>query len=186
MKKILYTYIQRMKGGEKHPPQRKFSKVMWSWLGAFFGIYTISVLNEAMGTDHTDSMLMLAPFGASSVLIYAAPHAEFSQPRNFVAGHFISTIIGVSVYEFLPFDVAILSAIAVSIAIVVMYYSNTLHPPGGATALAVVVGSPQMHEAGYMFAFSPILLDCFVLLLIALLINNLSNNPKRHYPRYWF
>lgn len=185
MKNNFLTYIKRMRGGEEHPPQRPFSKIAWSWLGAFIGIYTISIVNKLISINHTDSMLLLGSFGASAVLIYAAPNAEFSQPRNFLGGHFISTIIGVSVYKFLPFDISILSAIAVSLAIVIMYYTNTLHPPGGASALAVVLGSEEMHELGYMFAFSPVLLDSFILFVIALVINNLSNNPKRHYPRYW-
>jgi len=174
-----------MKGGEKNPPQRSFSKIAWSWLGAFLGIYSISLLNTIMNTNHADSMLLLGSFGASAVLIYAAPHAEFSQPRNFLGGHFISALIGVSVYKFLPFDISILSAIAVSFSIIVMFYTNTLHPPGGATALAAVVGSSQTHELGYLFAFSPVMLDSIILFIIALIINNLSDNPKRHYPRYW-
>lgn len=185
MKHKLLRYFRKMKGGEKHPPQRSFSKVAWSWLGAFLGIYAISVVNKIISTNPVDSVLLLGSFGASAVLIYAAPQAEFSQPRNFLGGHFISTIIGVSVYKFLPFDISVLSAISVSLSIVIMYYSNTLHPPGGATALAAVVGSEQMHSLGYMFAFSPVLLDSLILFVIALVINNLSNNPKRHYPRYW-
>lgn len=180
------SYLKRMKGGEKRPPKRALSKVIWSWFGAFLGIYSIAVLNDMMGSNHTDSILLLGSFGASSVLIYAAPHAEFSQPRNFVEGHFVSALIGVSVYKFLPFDIPMLCATAVSISIVVMFFANTLHPPGGATALAVVIGSPQIHEAGYLFAFLPVLLDSLILLAIALVINNLSNNPKRHYPRYWY
>lgn len=174
-----------MKGGEKHPPQRSFSKVAWSWLGAFIGIYTISVLNTIMNDNYTDSVLLLGSFGASAVLIYAAPHAEFSQPRNFLGGHFISALIGVAIYKYLPFDISILSAISVSLAIIVMYYTNTLHPPGGATALAAVVGSSQTHELGYMFAFVPVLLYSLILFVIALIVNNITDNPKRHYPRYW-
>lgn len=185
MKSKLFMYLNRMKGGEKSPPQRSFSKVAWSWLGAFLGIYTISIVNQLMSTNHTDSMLLLGSFGASAVLIYAAPHAEFSQPRNFLGGHFISALIGVSVYKFLPFDISILSALAVSFAIIVMFYTNTLHPPGGATALAAVVGSSQTHALGYIFTVSPVLLDSLILFVIALIINNLSDNPKRHYPRYW-
>lgn len=185
MKNKFLTYIKRMKGGETHPPHRPFSKVAWSWLGAFLGIYTISVINTMMNTNHVDSILLLGSFGASAVLIYAAPHAEFSQPRNFLGGHFISALIGISIYKFVPFDISILSALAVSLAIIIMYYSNTLHPPGGATALAAVVGSSQMHDLGYMLAFSPVLLDSCILFIIALVINNLSENPKRHYPRYW-
>ncbi|MDY0117302.1 MAG: HPP family protein [Sulfurimonadaceae bacterium] len=186
MKNRFFLYIRKMRGGEKPPQKKLFSKMTWSWLGAFIGVYCIAIVNELMHTEHNDSMLLLGSFGASAVLIYAAPYADFSQPRNFLGGHFISTMIGISVYKFLPFDISILGAIAVSFAIVVMYYTNTMHPPGGATALAAVVGSEQMHELGYMFAFSPVLLDSFILFIIALVINNLSDNPKRHYPRYWF
>lgn len=186
MKEIIFNYLRRMRGAEATPTRRPFSKITWSWLGAFLGIYAIANINVMINTQHTDALFLLGSFGASSVLIYAAPQAEFSQPRNFIGGHFISTIIGVSVYKFFSFDIAILSAIAVSASIVVMHLSNTLHPPGGATALVAIVGSPQTHELGYMFAFSPILLDSFVLLIIGLIINNLSNNPKRHYPRYWY
>jgi CBS domain-containing membrane protein len=66
-----------------------------------------------------------------------------------------------------------------------MHFTRTLHPPGGATALIAVIGSSQIHQLGYMFVLSPIALGALVMLLIALFVNNLSNNPKRHYPRYW-
>ncbi|MDA3946765.1 MAG: HPP family protein [Helicobacteraceae bacterium] len=186
MKHRLFVYFKRMKGGRQHHPKRPFSKVLWSWLGAFIGIYTIAIVNDLVNTDHTDALFLLGSFGASSVLIYAAPQAEFSQPRNFLGGHILSTIIGITIYKFLPFDIPTLSAIAVSLSIVVMYLTNTLHPPGGATALVAIVGSPQTHQLGYWFVLSPVLLDSVILLIIGLVINNMSANPKRHYPRYWF
>jgi len=185
MKEKLLNYLRRMKGGESRSPRKPFSKVAWSWIGAFLGVYSIAAVNNMINTEHTDALFLLGSFGASSVLIYAAPQAEFSQPRNFIGGHIISTLVGVSVYKFLSFDVAMLSAIAVSLSIVAMHLTNTLHPPGGATALVAIVGSPQTHELGYTFALSPVLLDSCILLVIGLLINNLSKNQKRHYPRYW-
>ncbi len=186
MKYTLLTYLKRMRGGEKHHAKRSFSKVAWSWVGAFLGIYAISIINNIMNINPNDSLFLLGSFGASAVLIYAAPQAEFSQPRNFIGGHLLSTFIGVAIYKYLSFDIVTLSAIAVSLVIVVMYITNTLHPPGGATALIAIVGSPHTHELGYMFVLSPILLDSLVLLIIGLVINNLSNDSHRHYPRYWF
>ncbi|WP_373031417.1 HPP family protein [Sulfurovum sp.] len=186
MKSKLLMYFQRMKGGKKHHPKRSFSKVIWSWLGAFIGIYSISIVNKIIDTNHTDALFLLGSFGASAVLIYAAPQAEFSQPRNFLGGHILSTIVGITIYKFLPFDIPTLSAIAVSLSIVVMYLTNTLHPPGGATALVAIVGSPQTHKLGYLFVITPVLLDSIILLIIGLIINNISGNPKRHYPSYWF
>jgi len=127
-----------------------------------------------------------ATFGASAVLIYGVPQAELSQPRNLIGGHIFSAFIGITVYKYVPLDISLLSALAVSLSIVVMHFTHTLHPPGGATALIAVIGSSQIHELGYMFLMTPIATGAFILLIIALAVNNMSNNPDRHYPRYWW
>lgn len=181
----MLSYAKRMRGSEKSPPRKPFSKIFWSWLGAFLGIYTISVLNTLIGMDTADSFFLVGSFGASAVLIYGAPQMDFSQPRNFLGGQVLSALVGVSVYRYLPFDLSVLSALAVSISIVVMHFTRTMHPPGGATALIAVIGTSQVHELSYRLVLSPILLGACVMLLIGLIVNNLSKNPKRHYPRYW-
>ena len=179
------SFFKRMRGGETCPPRKPFSKIAWSWLGAFLGIYLVSVMSRLMHLDLLNSMFLVGSFGASAVLIYGAPQAEFSQPRNLVGGHVISAIIGVSIYKYLSLDIAILGALAVSLSIVAMHFTRTLHPPGGATALIAVIGSAQVHSSGYMFVLSPIATGAVILLVVALFVNNLSSNPKRHYPRYW-
>ena len=179
-------YMKRMSGFEKSPPRKPFSKIFWSWLGAFLGIYIISNLNDSIHFNVVDKIFLIGSFGASAVLIYGAPQVEFSQPKNVLGGHILSALVGVTVFKFLSFDLSVLSAIAVSMAIVVMHFTGTLHPPGGATSLIAVIGSSQIHEMGYTFVFLPVALDAFVMLLVALIVNNLSKNSKRHYPRYWF
>ncbi len=179
------TYIKRMKGFEKSPPRKPFNKIDWSWLGAFLGIYIISILNDLIGMDRKTGFFLVGSFGASAVLIYAAPQLELSQPRNFLGGQIFSAFVGITVYKYLPFDLSILSAISVSIAIVVMHFTRTMRHPEGATALIVVIGSSQIHELSYWFVVSPVLLGTLVMLIIALIVNNLSKNSKRHYPRYW-
>ena len=174
-----------MRGGEKSPARKPFSKILWSFVGALVGIYLISVLNRYFYGDIQNALFLVGSFGASAVLIYGAPQAEFSQPRNLVGGHIVSALVGVSVYKYLNFDVMMLSALAVSLSTIVMHYTRTLHPPGGATALIAVIGNERVHEAGYMFALLPIAVGVTVLLLVAVIVNNLSSNPKRHYPRYW-
>ena len=182
---MLRTFFERMKGDEVCPPRKPFSKIAWSWLGAFIGIYLVSTLSRLTHADLLDSLFLVGSFGASAVLIYGAPQAEFSQPRNLLGGHIISAIVGVSIYNFLSFDIAILGALAVSLSIVAMHFTRTLHPPGGATALIAVIGSSEVHSTGYLFVLSPIGVGAFIMLLVALVVNNLSSNPKRHYPRYW-
>lgn len=185
MPSSVLLYLKKMCGGEKSPPRKPFSKIAWSWLGAFMGIYTISILNTLMEVDAVENFFLLGSFGASAVLIYGAPQLDFSQPRNFLGGQVISAFVGVSVYNYLPFDLSVLSALAVSLSIVAMHFTRTMHPPGGATALIAVIGGTQVHALSYMLVLSPVLLGAGVMLLIGLFINNFSSNPKRHYPRYW-
>lgn len=186
MRHQVRIYTRRMKGFEGCPPRKPLSKILWSWLGSLVAIYVISILNEKIHIDPKDTLFLVGSFGASAVLIFAAPQADFSQPRNFLGGHVLSALVGITLYKFVHVEIELLSAIAVSTAIVVMHFTRSLHPPGGATALVAIVGGAQTHELGYLFAFFPILLDSFVMFAIALLINNLSSNTKRHYPRYWF
>jgi CBS-domain-containing membrane protein len=182
---MIKHYLQRMRGGETCPPRKPFSKIAWSWLGAFIGIYLVSTLSRHTYSELLSSLFLVGSFGASAVLIYGAPQAEFAQPRNLIGGHIISATIGVTVYKYMPFDLALLGALAVSLSLVAMHFTRTLHPPGGATALIAVIGTAEIRDMGYMFVISPIGLGAIILLLVALVINNLSNNPKRHYPQYW-
>lgn len=174
-----------MRGGKDSPQRKPFSKIAWSWLGSFLGIYLVSSLHNFLHMDMINSVFLVGSFGASAVLIYGAPQAEFSQPRNLIGGHIISAFIGITIYKYVPFDISVLGALAVSLSIVVMHFTRTLHPPGGATALIAVIGSDSVHGLGYMFVISPIALGAFIMLIVALVVNNLSNNSKRHYPKYW-
>lgn len=160
-------------------------KIFWSWLGSFLGIYLIATLNNFVGLNDFDSFFLIGSFGAAAVLLYAAPHLEFSQPRNLLGGQILSALVGVSVYKYFTFDISLLSALAVSLAIVVMQLTHTLHPPGGATALIAVIGSPKIHELGYTYVIFPVLSSTLVMLVIALIINNLPKNSTGNYPRRW-
>lgn len=178
-------YFSRMKGCEKSPPRKPFSKIIWSWFGAFVGIFAITQLNGILEINGTDSIFLIGSFGASAVLLYGVPMAELSQPRNLIFGHVISATVGVSLYYLFPNYISLACALAVSISIAAMHLTRSLHPPAGATALIAVIGAPKIHQLGYWYIVSPVLTGAIILLLIALVINNLSSNPKRHYPRYW-
>jgi len=132
-----------------------------------------------------NSIFLIGSFGASAVLVYGAPLAEFSQPRNLIGGHVFSAFVGVSIAYLLASNLVIASALAVSISIAVMHLSRTLHPPGGATALIAIIGGDKIHQLGYSYVISPVLTGAVILLLVALFINNISRNPKRKYPLYW-
>jgi CBS-domain-containing membrane protein len=65
-----------------------------------------------------------------------------------------------------------------------MQLTHTLHPPGGATALIAVIGSGELHSLGWSYAFFPVATGCLLMLLIAVLINNLARH--RRYPLHWW
>ncbi|TNG02861.1 MAG: HPP family protein [Gammaproteobacteria bacterium] len=127
----------------------------------------------------TDLPWVIASMGSSAVLLYAVPLGPLSQPWSFVGGHLISGFIGISVAKLVP-DLSIAAALAVSLAIFAMYVTHCLHPPGGATALGVVVGGESIRQLGYEYMITPVLMNVIVMLAWALLINNLLAN--RYYP----
>ena len=67
-----------------------------------------------------------------------------------------------------------------------MHVTRSMHPPGGATALIAVVGGESIRGLGYWYVLFPVTFGCLILLAVALVVNNMSRNPHRHYPVYWF
>jgi CBS-domain-containing membrane protein len=127
--------------------------------------------------------LLIGSFGASAVLVYGAIKSPLAQPRNLIGGHVLSGLAGVACYQLFGNMVWLAAAMAVSLAIVVMLATKTLHPPGGATALIAVIGGTKIHNLGFLYAFIPAGMGAVILLVIALLVNNLSKSRK--YPEYW-
>lgn len=154
-------------------------------MGAFVGIGLIGLLNRYV-FGPTDTMLLVGSFGASSVLIYGVINSPLAQPRNLIGGHVISAIIGVTVQKLAGGEMWLASALAVSLAIVGMQMTKTLHPPGGATALIATVGSVQLKALGYWYVLMPVLLGVLLLLAVALVFNNVT--ATRSYPanRHWY
>lgn len=178
-------YFSRMKPKGECPPRKPLSKIFWSWVGAFLGISMVMWLGQHPGILSVHSVFLIGSFGASAVLVYGAPTAEFSQPRNLVGGHVFSALVGVAVYMWLGSENMLAGPMAVSLAIVAMHLTRTLHPPGGATALIAIIGGDSIHAMGFWYAITPAMLGALIMLLVALVVNNLSSNPLRHYPVYW-
>jgi CBS-domain-containing membrane protein len=107
-----------------------------------------------------------------------------AQPRNLIGGHFLSAVIGVLCWKMLNQHLWLAESMAVATSIAVMHTTRTLHPPGGATALIAVIGSPVIHKLGFLYVLIPATIGPFILLLIALLVNNIP--VSRRYPEIWF
>ncbi len=176
-------YLAKMKGSAKSPPGVGLVEHLWSWAGAFIGISACGALSAGF-FEPRDLTLLIGSFGASAVLVYGAIRSPLAQPRNLVGGHVVSGLVGVACNHLFGQTVWLAAAFAVSLAIVAMLATKTLHPPGGATALIAVIGGPKVHALGYVYAFVPAGTGALVLLFVALAVNNLSSN--RRYPEYWF
>lgn len=161
------------------PPRIRPLQVLVAWLGAFAGIGLTALLVELFPNMQ---LLIVGSFGASAVLLFAAPRAPFSQPRNLIGGHVISAIVGVACFRYLPDLLFIQESAAVATAIALMMLTRTVHPPGGATALIAVIGPEAVRGMGWAYVF-PVLVGALALLLVALLSNNLYEAGS--YPDRW-
>lgn len=158
-----------------------FKEHFWAFLGSFVGIGIIAFL-QSRTLPHSDVVFLIGSFGASSVLVYGLIQSPLAQPRNLIGGHLVSAIIGVTVQLYAPNILWITAPLAVSLSIVLMQVTKTLHPPGGATALIAVTGSAEIKNMGYWYVINPVLSGVLILLIVALVFNNMTTN--RSYPNH--
>ncbi len=156
-----------------------FKEQFWSFIGAFVGIGLIAFFQTEM-LLREENVFLIGSFGASSVLVYGAIQSPLAQPRNLIGGHVISAFIGVLVYKFAPDILWLTASLAVSLSVIAMQITKTMHPPGGATALIAVIGSERIVDLGFWYVLSPVLSGCIILYVVALIFNNMTKN--RQYP----
>lgn len=95
----------------------------------------------------------------------------------------LSAIVGVLSFKALQGHPWLAAGIGTAAAIAVMQISNTLHPPGAATALFAVIGPDRVHDIGFLYVLAPVTAGTVILLLTALLVNNIASD--RRYPEFW-
>lgn len=167
------SFIKKLKGdGAALPPLPSLKAVLLAWLGGFCAIALVAGIAESL-----EMMLVLGSFGASCVLLFGFPDAPFSQPRNTVAGHFLSSLVGlVFLMLFGPTWWSV--ALAVGTAIAVMMATRTVHPPAGSNPVIVYLIQPS-----WDFLLFPTLIGALLVAFVALIYNNLSRSER--YPKYW-
>lgn len=147
-------------------------------VGGVIGI-SITYLISYLSTDAHSAAIIVPSMGASAVLLFAVPHGALSQPWALFMGHLVSAFVGVSCYLLIP-EPILAAGLAVGLAIGAMHVLNCIHPPGGATALAAVIGGPAIHDLGYWYLLSPIYINVLVIFIIAVIFNNVFD--WRRYP----
>ena len=122
---------------------------------------------------------IIAPFGASALLVYAAPKAPFAQPRNLFGGHLVGALVSITVMNLFGSNPVTVTA-AVTLAIMIMQATNTLHPPGGATALLC----GMMGTADYGFILFPLMPGVIIMFVTAWLASRVfpDDGVYPHHP----
>lgn len=165
--------LSKLKGGGAPLPARPALKaVALAWLGAFLAIALVAALMQSTATPW-----VLGSFGASCVLLFAYPDVPFSQPRNAIGGHVISSLIGLAFLTALGPHWWVV-ALATATAIAAMMLTRTVHPPAGSNPVIVFLSQP-----GWSFLLFPTLLGIVVVVAVALVYNNVTRDNK--YPTYW-
>jgi CBS-domain-containing membrane protein len=165
--------FEKLKGDNaKLPPKHSIKAILVAWLGGFLAISVVTLLSNTFSTA-----LVLGSFGASCVLIFGFPDVPFSQPRNVIGGHFLSSLIGLLCLTL--FGVTWWSvSIAVGTSIAMMMLTRTTHPPAGSNPVIIYLLKPA-----WSFLLFPTLFGAIILVVIAVIYNNLVSDGK--YPKYW-
>ncbi len=75
---------------------KKYESMLLGAIGATIGIILLQFISTT-----ADIALLIAPFGATFVLVFALPDSPVVKPRKIVGGYLISTVIGLIIYELL-------------------------------------------------------------------------------------
>ncbi len=147
--------------------------------GAFCGLLiTATIMALVVGTG-PELPLLMAPIGASAVLLFAVPASPLAQPWSIMGGNCLAALVGVTCAMLID-DVALAAALAVSVSIALMLSLRCLHPPSGAVALTAVIGGPAISALGYGFVLWPVAINSLLLLVIAIVFNRLTGKQYPH------
>ncbi|MEB3165216.1 MAG: HPP family protein [Cyanobacteriota bacterium] len=159
--------------GRAYQPHFHHWDVLLSWLGGLLAITLLGVISRWSQTP-----LVVAPFGASTVLLFGHPTSPLAQPRNIVAGNTLAALVSVSCVAGLG-DAPWVMGLAVALSITLGQLWRCLHPPAGAVALLGV-----LLKAEPAFVVMPILAGSLLLVAVAVLFSRLSR-PATPYPQHW-
>ena len=167
------AFLNRMRGtGAAVPPRAPWRTIGFAALGGAIAIAVVAALTQGV-----DELLILGSFGATCVLVFGFPDVPFSQPRNIVGGHVLSSFMGLLAVEVLGIHWWT-AAIAVAAAIAGMMVTRTVHPPAGSNPVIVYLLNPDWN-----FLWFPTLIGATLVVAVALVFNN-ATRPQP-YPTYW-
>ena len=170
---MFFNLEKQLNVGRSFQPTIKYRKILISFVGAFIAINILAVV-----CIYNNQSLLIALFGASTVLIFGAEESPLAQPRNLIMGNLLGAISAVFSFGFFGNN-SFSCGIAVAIAIAFGQLFRCLHPPAGAVALLGVISNANLN-----FIFSPVLIGSLILVMWGIIFNRISNK-KSTYPVHW-
>ncbi len=146
--------------------------------GAFLALVLCGLFALTPAVDLNLGLYLIAPFGASSVLLFAVPNSPLAQPWSAFGGNTIAALVGVAVC-LLVGDPALRIALSVGLTITAMILCRAVHPPAGAVAMTAAMNPDAIAELGFRFALTPVAAGTTLLVLIAILYARMTG---RRYP----
>jgi len=134
----------------------RFFLALFAGLGASLSIGLLSYSDAEVSS----LVLLMAPFGATTVLVFGVPESPLAQPKNVILGHFITSFIGIFFTQFIgvtPLTLAIATGLGVSI----MLLTKTTHPPAGANPILIMLTGQS-----WSFLLTPVLFGAVVIILV--------------------
>lgn len=165
--------LRKMKGPRAPARSVPLDHVLWSFVGGTLGILLLAWLTRVTGNP-----FLLAPFGATCVLLFAVPDSPLAQPRAVVGGHALAAAVGLALLA-IAGGAWWAPPLGVGLAIGLMALTRTTHPPAGADPLLILLVPPPTAAS----LAAPIVVGSLLLVLLALVFNNLARG--RRYPTCW-
>ncbi|QUS36995.1 CBS domain-containing protein (plasmid) [Falsirhodobacter algicola] len=147
-------------------------------LGAAIGLGVAGLVLMSPQVDTDLGLYLVAPFGASSVLLFAVPNSPLAQPFSAIVGNTVAALVGVAVCLTVP-DPLLRIALAVGLAITATMLCRAVHPPAGAVAMTAAMSPDAIAHLGFWFALAPIAVGTTALVVLAALYARLTG---RRYP----
>jgi CBS domain-containing membrane protein len=145
--------------------------VLWG-LGRLFGLADLGLLAHP---------LLMAPLGASAVLIYAVPSSPLAQPWSVVVGNSLAAILALLALQLGWLPVPTLG-LAVFASLSVMAWARCLHPPGGAVALATVLAAPVGWQASLIWLVLTVFAGSVLLMAFGVVYHRALGRPYPYLP----
>jgi CBS domain-containing membrane protein len=144
-------------------------------VGPAFGVFLTAITSHWLLAGNAAAAWLVAPIGASALLVFALPGSPMAQPWSVLAGNTLSTLVGIACAQYIP-DTSLAAPVCLAAAIALMLLLRCLHPPGASAALLMVL----THTRAPVFAFTPVLCNSVVLVAAGIAYNRLTGRAYPH------